>query len=175
MKIVNVVATVELSSQLDLKKIASKIEGATISPPGSWVKYRLAPEGYYIAFFRSGKILLTGVVLLKKLEEITKRTILVLSNAGINVTIKNVHIHNIVATDKLDIHTTLENLIHELDPNKANYEPEQFPGLIYKDWGATFLLFTSGKTIIMGQKSIEETEKALKKFKQTIAGKTIDY
>jgi transcription initiation factor TFIID TATA-box-binding protein len=169
MKIVNIVMTVELSSKLDFDKIIYNIDGAEISPNCVWIKYRLAPEGYYISFFRSGKILLTGAILQEKSEEIINRAVLVLKKAGINVTVKNVRTHNIVATDKFDIPIFLENLIQNLDPNKTSYEPEQFPGLIYKNWGSTFLLFNSGKIIVTGRKNVEDTRQSLKKFKQMIS------
>lgn len=38
-----------------------------------------------------------------------------------------------------------------MDEN-ASYEPEQFPGLIFKDGRASFLLFHSGKMILQGLK-----------------------
>ena len=45
----------------------------------------------------------------------------------------------------------------------TEYEPEQFPGLVYKlnEAKATFLLFSNGKVVCTGTKSEEEVHRAL--------------
>jgi len=71
--------------------------------------------------------------------------------------------------DSMKLHSTLENIIANLDPKKACYEPEQFPGLIYKDWGVSFLLFSSGKVIVAGAKTVEKAEEGIKRFKELVS------
>jgi len=50
--------------------------------------------------------------------------------------------------------------------SNTEYEPEQFPGLVYKlmDAKATFLLFSNGKVVCTGTKSREEVQIALEKL-----------
>jgi len=50
--------------------------------------------------------------------------------------------------------------------DNTEYEPEQFPGLVYKLKGtkATFLLFSNGKIVCTGTKSEEEVHEALDKL-----------
>ena len=48
------------------------------------------------------------------------------------------------------------------------YEPEQFPGMIIKDEGYSFLLFSSGKIILTGVKNMESIKPALYSFKEKI-------
>jgi transcription initiation factor TFIID TATA-box-binding protein len=51
--------------------------------------------------------------------------------------------------------------------NNIEYEPEQFPGLVYKlmtPVKATFLLFSNGKIVCTGTKSEEEVHLALDKL-----------
>jgi len=125
-------------------------------------------DNTYIAFYKSGKFLITqknpdelrkiGDIVIRKLKEIE-----------VNVEITDITIHNIVMMDSMKSHTSLENLIANLDPKKASYEPEQFPGLIYKDWGVSFIFFSTGKMIVTGAKTVDVAEEGIKSFKKMIS------
>jgi transcription initiation factor TFIID TATA-box-binding protein len=102
------------------------------------------------------------------LNNIAKAVIDILNQAGIIAEIKKIELHNIVITHTFQLKTTLEDLIQNLDNRKACYEPEQFPALIYKDWGFSFLLFSNGKLVIAGLKSIVEAKEAIRRFEGII-------
>jgi len=165
MEIVNIVATVEVSSHLDLQKIASAVENTEFDPSGGkWLKMRLRPEGYYIAFYGSGKFLVTGVRSLGLVEEVADRVISILRKADITMDKKQIIIQNIVAVGFVEINAALEKIVYALDSSKACYEPEQFPGLIYKEFGATILLFSSGKVVVTGLTNENEINTVHEKF-----------
>jgi len=169
MEIVNIVATVEVSSNLDLHKIASAVENTEFDPSGGkWLKMRLRPEDFYIAFYGSGKFLITGVRSIELITEVADRVISILRNADIAMDKKNIIIQNIVAVGYVEIKTALEKIVYALDSSKACYEPEQFPGLIYKEFGATILLFSSGKVVITGLCKEEEINEVQAKFNSII-------
>lgn len=64
-------------------------------------------------------------------------------------------IRNIVATTDIKMKLTIDELSQMLV--KSIYEPEQFPGLIYKTFeGPTCIIFASGKIVIVGAKSESE-------------------
>jgi transcription initiation factor TFIID TATA-box-binding protein len=69
-----------------------------------------------------------------------------------------------VASGSIGMPLNLNNLAMKL-PN-TEYEPEQFPGLVYKliEAKATFLLFSNGKVVCTGTKSEEEARQALDKL-----------
>ena len=76
-------------------------------------------------------------------------------------------LHNIVVTcDLSDIigneKLNLSNLMLHLPFDKTEYEPEQFPGLIYRvnEPNVVFLIFSSGRCVITGSKSFEEAQEA---------------
>jgi len=167
MNIVNIVATVTLPQSLDLQKLRYSLPGIDFSPKVHWLKMRIQPEGAYVAFYRSGKFLVTG----KSFEQINStadKVITLLKNIDVNTDPWQLKIHNMVFTDRIEMNTNLENLMYSLDPRKASYEVEQFPALIYKDWGASFLLFSSGKTIILGVNNENDAREALDKFRNLI-------
>lgn len=169
LKIVNIVATIKLSAPLDLRELATALSLPSTSLCGnSWLKMRLMPKNHYIAFYRSGKFLVTGVDSIEKMEMVTCKVLDLLKNANFNVAIKNTTIHNIVMTSSLKMNTCLEKVALALDPAKATYEPEQFPGIIYKDFGVSFLLFAKGKFVLTGAKDSKFGEDATEKFIEII-------
>ena len=67
----------------------------------------------------------------------------------------------------------MEKLIVELNDYDASYEPEQFPGMNFKDsYGLTYLLFGSGKITITGVKSLDGLEDHVNEFKELIREKS---
>jgi transcription initiation factor TFIID TATA-box-binding protein len=168
MEIVNVVGTVKAADYFDLNIIEKNVRSGEFTQTKVWLKMRLLPERNYVAFYKSGKFLITGVKSATELERIADRIISLLEEAGIPTYIKVISIHNFVLQEQIDMQSSLEKLIYVLDQSKASYEPEQFPGLIYRDWGATFLLFSSGKITITGIKKEEDIEDTVFRFKKLI-------
>jgi transcription initiation factor TFIID TATA-box-binding protein len=68
----------------------------------------------------------------------------------------------------LKMNTSLEKVVLALDPFKTSYEPEQFPGMIYKDFEVSFLLFSKGKFVLTGAKNSKSGEDAAEKFIEII-------
>ncbi|MEE1335306.1 hypothetical protein [Methanobrevibacter sp.] len=92
---------------------------------------------------------------------------------GIDNTIKNININNRVYMDQLDFEVDLEKLIVKLSDYDASYEPEQFPGMNFKDkHGLTYLLFGSGKITITGVKYLDNLEEHVQEFKDLIREKS---
>ena len=72
-----------------------------------------------------------------------------------------VTIQNMVASGAVGFDLNLNKLAIKLE--NTEYEPEQFPGLVYKLKAvrATFLLFSNGKVVCTGTKSEQEVKRAL--------------
>ena len=154
MKIVNIIATATLNKPLDLSLVHSRIPQTEMSSR-SWLKFRLRPDNTYIAFYRSGKFLITTKEL-SKIDVIADNVVKLLKKSKFNVKLVKVEVHNIVVQTKIPLQRSLEEIVVNLDSKKASFEPEQFPALIYKDWGVGILLFSTGNCIIAGLKKIED-------------------
>jgi transcription initiation factor TFIID TATA-box-binding protein len=128
---------------------------------------RLPPDNTYIAFYKSGKFLITTKDP-NRVHEIANRVVDTLHSIDINEEIVKIQIHNIVVMETISLNTTLKNLIANLDPRKSEFEPEQFPALVYKDWGVSFLLFSTGKVIMTGLKDFKDAELLINKFRKVI-------
>ncbi|MBZ2164490.1 hypothetical protein [Methanobacterium spitsbergense] len=167
MEIVNIVAIAKMREPFDLDLLLNKLDHTERAPV--WLKMRLKPENYYIAFYGSGKFLITGIKDIKMVENISKRVIKLLHNAKINNTLENIKIKNIVMTDEVNLKKSLNDIIVSLNSSSASYEPEQFPGLFYKDSaGITYTLFSSGKITMTGFIDQELAKKNIKKFKKLL-------
>lgn len=164
-RIVNMVAIVKLSTTLDLAELATAFSSLNASISGNrWLKLRLMPENHYVAFYKSGKFLITGINSLEEVQKIKEKVLHLLREAGVDVSVSDTTIHNIVMTGFVKINTSLEKIIFSVDDSKSSYEPEQFPGMIYRDFGVSFLLFPGGKFVLTGAKDIISAEEAAKKF-----------
>ena len=75
--------------------------------------------------------------------------------------LNNLKVHNVVASGTMNTKLPLSQIAMELE--KAEYEPEQFPGLVYRleNPKAAALLFNSGKVVCTGTKSVNQAHKAL--------------
>ncbi len=165
MKIVNIVAVAKMKEPFDLDMLLNKLDNT--EKDSFWVKTRLKPENYYVAFYGSGKFLITGIKDIKTIDIISKRVIGLLQDADIDNTLEIVEIKNIVMTDEIKLNMSLDDIIVALNTTSASYEPETFPGLFYKDSeGINFTLFSSGKIIITGFIDIKLAENNLNKFKE---------
>jgi transcription initiation factor TFIID TATA-box-binding protein len=168
-KIANVVATVTLTTPLDLALIHERLPQTEIPGKSPWLKLRLKPDNTYTAFYKSGKFLITTKHP-EKLDSIAQRVVTLLHDVDIETEIVKMEIHNVVINTSLPMKSSLESIVVNLDPKKASFEPEQFPALVYKDWGVSFLLFSTGSCIITGLKKVDDAEMVIQKFKEVIGG-----
>jgi transcription initiation factor TFIID TATA-box-binding protein len=167
MKIVNIVATVKLTAPLDLHHLHNSIKGTIRNPKVHWLQLRIPPDNTYIAFYQSGKFLVTA----KSIEKLQKNIDIVLKllkKIGVDVKGAKTVIHNLVINHPIDLKSSIENLMAALDPKKASYEPEQFPALNYKDWGVSFLLFSTGSCIVTGAKNVRQAHDAIQNFQNLL-------
>ena len=171
-RIENVVASTSLGRELDLKAIALALGGSEYEPeqfPG--LIYRIKEPKTAILLFRSGKVVCTGA---KSLENVKTAIDLVakqIEAAGIPIK-KNpvIEVQNIVASSDLGTEINLNAIAISLGLEKVEYEPEQFPGLVYRIDvpKVVVLLFGSGKLVCTGARKPSDVEEAVEKITQEL-------
>jgi transcription initiation factor TFIID TATA-box-binding protein len=77
-------------------------------------------------------------------------------------------VSNIVATAKFDLTISLEVLAIHLGMESAEYEPEQFPALLFRGTDHTILLFSSGKAVCTGLTDLSDISGAIDKMASRI-------
>ncbi len=171
-KIENVVASTSLGKELDLQTIAANTEGAEYEPeqfPG--LVYRLKEPKTAALIFRSGKVVCTGGKSLKDVKTAIATVIKSIERAGFKVTKKpKLTVQNIVATYNLGADLNLNSIAVSLGLEKVEYEPEQFPGLVYRidEPKVVVLLFGSGKLVCTGARRPKDVEAAVSKITEEL-------
>ena len=167
MECVNVVATVEMETYFYFDELLNILPDAKVTH--RWIKAKIPPYNKYTAFYGSGKFLITGAKSDQEVNDIANNVVSYIKKHGVKNDIKHINITNRVYIDQLDIEVDLEKLVTELVEYDASYEPEQFPGMIFKDdYGLTYLLFGSGKITITGIKYLDNLEEQVAEFKDLI-------
>jgi len=150
----NVVASASLDQKIDLLAIMKVFRNVEYRPkqfPG--LVFRLKRPKTATLIFGSGKMVCTGAKSEKKARSAVKKVVRELKNAGIIILGKpEIVIQNIVASANLHGKIDLETAADIMD--NVMYEPEQFPGLIYRmaEPKVVLLLFASGKLVCTGAK-----------------------
>jgi len=171
-KVQNIVASTTFAEKLDLDVIAQSLEEAEYEPeqfPG--LVYRLNEPKTATLLFGSGKANCTGA---KNVEDIRKTVSIItekLERIGVKV-YKNpeIVIQNIVATSDLEGELNLSEVAVALGLENVEYEPEQFPGLVYKikEPKVAMLLFSSGKIVCAGARKTEDVSLAVDKLSKEL-------
>jgi len=163
--VVNIVVSTSLKHDIPLEKMAATLPNTEYNPeqfPGLVIRIKEPKTSALI--FSSGKVVCTGARSMDKVEESIRKIIKGIEKIGIKITIKpEIKIQNIVASGSVGMDLNLNTLAMKL--KNTEYEPEQFPGLVYKlnepGIKATFLLFSNGKVVCTGTKSEQEVDRAL--------------
>ena len=168
----NIVASTSLADQLDLDAIALTLDGAEYEPeqfPG--LIYRLKKPKTAMLIFRSGKANCTGAKNLADVKTCIYTVRDILAQAGVDVYKKpEITVQNMVAVYDLKSDLNLNAIAISLGLENVEYEPEQFPGLVYRiyDPKVVMLLFGSGKVVCTGARKTEDIEIAVKRLREEL-------
>ncbi|WP_049796376.1 TATA-box-binding protein [Methanomassiliicoccus luminyensis] len=164
-KIQNIVASADLGTELDLTQLVVEMENAEYEPesfPG--LVFRLKKPKTATLIFRSGKIVCTGSKSIGDVKQAIQMVTESLKDAGIPLTGSPAYeVQNIVASADLEQPINLTSTVISLGLEKVEYEPEVFPGLVYRldDPKVVILLFGSGRLVCTGAKKPMDVEAAI--------------
>ncbi|TRY49818.1 TATA-box factor binding protein [Cryptosporidium tyzzeri] len=162
-EIQNIIASVHLQCELDLRMIAISARNAEYNPKKvNAVVMRLRDPKCTGLLFRSGRLMITGARLENDAKLGGKKMAKICQRSGFpKVKFTNFKMENIIATADCKFPIRLEGLAYD-HRDFCNYEPELFPGLVYRyhpdnsPTKAVLLLFVSGKVIVTGCKNYQE-------------------
>lgn len=161
----NVVTMTSVEQEIDIQVLAMTLEGSDYDPetfPGLICRFDEVAATMLI--FRSGKIVGTGASNVSDAHDGHHVIFERLRDLGIEVSESpEIDVTNIVSTADLGQEMNLAPLAIGLGLVNTEYEPEQFPGLIYRpdDSPVAILTFTSGKVVITGTTLEDTAERAL--------------
>ncbi len=172
-KIENVVASTQIGENIDLNKISREIKDSEYKPkqfPGLVLRTK-DPKAAALVF-RSGKVVCTGSKSVEDARRAVKQIVKMLKEIDIPVIDDpDVKVQNIVASADLGVDLNLNAIAVGLGLENIEYEPEQFPGLVYRldNPRVVVLIFGSGKMVVTGGKSPEDARKAVERISEELS------
>lgn len=154
----NIVATVNLDCRLDLKTIALHARNAEYNPKRfAAVIMRIREPKTTALIFASGKMVVTGAKSEDDSKLASRKYARIIQKLGFNAKFTDFKIQNIVGSCDVKFPIRLEGLAFS-HGTFSSYEPELFPGLIYRmvKPKIVLLIFVSGKIVLTGAKQREE-------------------
>ncbi|POS72159.1 hypothetical protein DHEL01_v209445 [Diaporthe helianthi] len=154
----NIVATVNLDCRLDLKTIALHARNAEYNPKRfAAVIMRIREPKTTALIFASGKMVVTGAKSEDDSKLASRKYARIIQKLGFNAKFTDFKIQNIVGSCDIKFPIRLEGLASR-HHNFSSYEPELFPGLIYRmvKPKIVLLIFVSGKIVLTGAKVRDE-------------------
>jgi len=162
----NVVACSSLNQKIDLNAVVKGYPGVEYRPeqfPG--LVFRLKRPKTGILIFSTGKMVCTGAKSGKEARGAVMKVVKELKKCGIIVLGKpDFEVVNIVASASLGGNVDLEKAVTVL--GSCMYEPEQFPGLIYRmtEPRVVILVFASGSLVCTGAKKEQDVYDSVRKL-----------
>jgi len=157
----NIVAFVDLRTQLDLDRLARALPGSYRREkfPALIVKFKDPKVSFLV--FGNGKMNCTGANNIARIEEGVSKLVDRLRRLGIKIgKDPEIKVTNMVCTVDLGLTLHLDEIALNVD--NVEYEPEQFPGLVYRpyDWPydttPSILVFGNGKLVVAGVREVSE-------------------
>ena len=167
-KIENIVSSASIGKDIVLTEISKALEGVTFNReqfPG--LVFKLKDPKTAALIFSSGKLVCTGAKSIDDSKLAIKKTVDKMRTIDTDIPEEfEIKIQNIVASANLQSTLNLEAVALELE--NTEYEPEQFPGLVYRltDPKVVLLLFGSGKVVCTGAKTIPDAQLGVEKTKE---------
>lgn len=173
-EIVNVVASGALGLELDLDAVSQELDDIaeydSKKYPGVYVRFDESQP--LVTLYRTGKYIITGSNSENEACLIRDEFLRALADHGIITDVDDewFSIQNYVCVSDAGQQLNLSALAIGLGLEATEYEPEQFPGLVYRpqDHNCVLLAFGSGKIIITGAESVGGAEDAVQDLFQQI-------
>lgn len=173
--VVNVVGAITYQQEIALDALADtfsrrdEITDVTYEPAENhWLQTRFAPDDTYVAFYRSGRCSIVGGESIEHFYEVADRVNNLMQDILQFEYEPTVEISNIVTIADIGLTISLETLALKLGMNQVEYEPEQFPGLMYREEDYVILVFASGKLLCTGLTDLEDVTDAIEQVESRI-------
>lgn len=171
-KIENIVAYTQVFDLLDIKLLKEKIPNSKYDSSefdGISIKYERPKLA--ILIIANGKVVCTGAKTMNDVEKAINKIVKQIHDIGFEIKKDyKINIENVIASFNFKKEMNLSSIASGLLLQNVEYHPEEFPGLIHHidDLGVVLMLFSSGKLVCTGAKSINDANSAIKIMKEEL-------
>ncbi len=176
MEIVSTMGTGSLGRELDLHPLVDELVESVETPVETnftsegMVTVYLNEDGPAYTLYRTGTFQIRGAKTKSDLSEAESRLRTILSDIRVEMPDYEFNHVTSVFVGTFDINVNLEALIIALGLENTEYEPEQFPAIIYRppQFAVTLLIFSTGKVIVGGTTDRDEARSALQHVEEEL-------
>ena len=172
-KIENIVAYAQIADGFEIDDLAEMIPDFEYKPEEfKGLTLKLDYPKAAILIHSNGKVFCTGAKSIEDVESSIDRAIDKMKAVKISVKSKpKIEIQNIIASTNIEKELHLSSISKGLIMEHVDYKPEEFPGLLYKiDYlGAIVIVFSSGRIVCTGTKTIDDASKAIELVKEKLS------
>ena len=177
MEIVSTMATGSFGREVELEALVDELEeklGGSVESDfhgGSMVTIRLESDGPAYTIYRTGTFQIRGAKDEQLLNDAEEELQKALAEIGFDIFDYEFQQVTSVLMEDIEDNVNLEALAVTLGLENTEYEPEQFPGLIYRpnQFEVTLLIFASGKIIIGGTTEREQAYSAIQHLQSKLS------
>jgi transcription initiation factor TFIID TATA-box-binding protein len=171
-EVVNISAVGDLGAEVDIEQIAhdSDLPVSRYNPEYNATFLRFREDGELVILYTSGKYILRAGDEFDNMHRVNNQFLSYLNELGVELSDPSLEVKNVVAIGNLKKEINLEGLMIGLGLEQVEYEPEQFPGLVYRpvESRCVMLIFASGKVVITGGKTRDQDQDAYDQLKREI-------
>jgi transcription initiation factor TFIID TATA-box-binding protein len=171
-EIVNVVGSGALKRELDLQALAVDLDlpEAEYNTEMNALLLRFTQGGPLIILYRSGKYIVRGGGERETLHQANREFLQTFADLNISHENPAFDVRNLVCVCNTGVEIDLNHLMIDIGLENAEFEPEQFPALVFHPTGydCVALIFNSGKIVITGLSDKTQIENLYTELKERI-------
>lgn len=159
LRVQNIVAVARVADALPLAELAAAIPGSEFPKrdyPGLFL--RIPGTRVSCHLYDSGKIMLTGLVDMDRIQPALASVVGILRAAGVELLepVLEPRVINLVASGNFGERIALLRLALTLNLERVEYDPEHFAAIVYRARaGGTALVYASGRFVVMGVRAVD--------------------
>lgn len=174
-EVVNVVAAGDVGRELDVAAVAEDIDASKVksnteeySTPTVYVRER--EDDPLVTIYESGSYHISGAKSVEDADRTRNWFVGELEHIGVENLDATFSVKNVVVVGDLGKSIDLNSLAIQFGLERVEYEPEQFPGLVFRPEEAedVYLIFASGRVVIPGSPSAKDGFRALDRLKHRL-------
>jgi transcription initiation factor TFIID TATA-box-binding protein len=171
-EIVNVVGSGDLKRELDLQALATDLDlpEAEYNAGMNALLLRFTQNGPLVILYSSGKYIVRGGSERENLDQANSQFSSTLDDLDISYENPAFDVRNLVCVCDTGVAIDLNHLMIDIGLENVEFEPEQFPGLVFHptDYDCVALIFSSGKIVITGLDEETQIEELYLELKEQI-------
>lgn len=162
----NVIVSAKFPHDLDLEAVAKALpEARRQSRKFPGLVYKFVRPAVTVLIFNSGRMICTGGKSEEEAKAAIQKLVETLRAKGLSVADPETAVENMVVSTDVGHKLNIEALAKTMP---ISYEPEKFPGASLKQGDKTFLLFSSGRVVCVGAKTLAEAQEQLRSLAEKL-------